>query len=594
LLSIFFVAYTPPSAASNSIASQSLALAGTVRFAATGDYGSSSSNELAVANLIKSWNPDFIITLGDNNYPDGAASTIDSRIGQYFHDYISPYTGSYTPGGTTNRFFPALGNHDWVTAGALPYLNYFSLPNNERYYSFIQGPVEFFSMDSDSHEPDGISVTSSQAAWLHQHLSASSATWKIVYFHHPPYSSGSTHGSTLALQWPFQQWGASAVLSGHEHNYERILHDGIPYIVSGLGGDSIYNFGTPVTGSQVRYNATYGALLIDAATDHITFQFYSIANGGTLIDSYTINTAGATATPAVTNTTTPNPTPTATSTTISNNTPTKTLTPTPVPTVTKTLTATPTPINGNTLTLNAVADSYISDSSPSSNYGISTTLRTDASPIQSSYLRFDVPPLSGSVISATLRIYANSAVSVGYSVHSTTAAWDETTINFSNAPTYGNSIGNSGAITANSWTQVDVTTVVTGAGQFNFVIDTTDSTATSLSSRESANPPQLIISMGSSSSPTSTSTATNMLTNTPTVGATLTKTATPTLMPTAIPTNTPTITATRTMTATPTLTAIPTKTATPTSTPTITETPTPTIDPCQPPFGSGGKPPECK
>ena len=159
LLSIIFVGYTPQSAASSSLTSQpaiqvaSLSLPGTVRFAAVGDYGVANSNELAVANLVRSWNPDFIITLGDNNYPDGTASTIDSRIGQYFHDYIYPYTGTYTPGSTTNRFFPALGNHDWIASGALPYLNYFSLPNNERYYTFTQGPVEFFVMDSDSLEP---------------------------------------------------------------------------------------------------------------------------------------------------------------------------------------------------------------------------------------------------------------------------------------------------------------------------------------------------------------------------------------------------------------------------------------------------------
>ena len=70
LLTAFFVAYTPQSAASSSFNSKSLSLAETVRFAAIGDYGVASSNELALANLIKNWNPDFIITLGDNNYPD--------------------------------------------------------------------------------------------------------------------------------------------------------------------------------------------------------------------------------------------------------------------------------------------------------------------------------------------------------------------------------------------------------------------------------------------------------------------------------------------------------------------------------------------
>ncbi len=635
LLTTLFVTYSSQVASgSSSLTSQSLSLAGTVRFAAIGDYGVANSGEQAVANLVKSWNPDFIITLGDNNYPDGAASTIDSRIGQYFHDFIYPYTGSYGPGSAINRFFPALGNHDWVTAGAQPYLYYFSLPNNERYYNFTQEIVEFFAIDSDSHEPDGTTSTSAQAAWLRQKLAASNATWKIVYFHHPPYSSGTTHGSTTRLQWPFQQWGASAVLSGHDHGYERILHDGIPYIVNGLGGASIYAFGTPVAGSQVRYNAAFGAQLIEASADHLTFQFYSVANGSTLIDTYTINLLGATATPTATNTSIPSNTPTNTPTitatrtmtalptltaiptntptitatrtmtalptltAIPTNTPTNTLTLTPTPAVTGTLTATPTSVSGGTLTMNAVADSYVNDTSPTTNFGSSTSLRTDASPIQRSYLRFDVPTLSGSVISATVRVYANSAVSIGYTVHGTSGGWGETTITFSNAPSFGNSVGNSGAITANSWTQVDVTTLVTGAGQYNFVMNTTSSTATSFSSRTGANPPQLIIKMGSSLSPTPPSTATNTPTNTPTITATRTMTALPTL--TAIPTNTPTATATRTMTALPTLTAIPTNTPTATATPTPTLTPTPTptntptSDPCQPPFGPGGKPPQCK
>src|SRR5688572_21671675 len=75
-----------------------------------GDYGSaylggaSFSNVQAVANLIKSWNPDFIITTGDNNYPDGEASNIDTNIGQFFREYIYPYVGTFGAGASSNRF----------------------------------------------------------------------------------------------------------------------------------------------------------------------------------------------------------------------------------------------------------------------------------------------------------------------------------------------------------------------------------------------------------------------------------------------------------------------------------------------------------
>ena len=257
------------------------------RFAVIGDYGSVSSAERDVANLVKNWSPDFIITVGDNNYPDGAASTIDANIGQFYHSFIYPYKGTYGAGAAQNRFFPCLGNHDWYTSGAQPYLDYFTLPNNERYYDFVRGPVHFFAIDSDPNEPNGTSSTSTQGNWLKNKLAASTAKWKIVYFHHAPYSSGIEHGSSTWMQWPFQQWGATAVLSGHEHDYERIMINGFPYFVNGLGGESRYAEGTPIPGSVKWYNADYGAMLVQAnGTSSLQFQFYT--RGGTLIDTYAI------------------------------------------------------------------------------------------------------------------------------------------------------------------------------------------------------------------------------------------------------------------------------------------------------------------
>jgi hypothetical protein len=267
----------------------------TIRFAVIGDFGVNTSAERDVANLVKSWNPQFVITVGDNNYPNGAASTIDTNIGQYYHDFIFPYTGTYGDGATSNRFFPSLGNHDWVSPGAQPYLDYFVLPNNERYYDFVQGPVHFYAIDSDPNEPDGNTSTSTQATWLNGRLTAAAEPWKIVYFHHLPYSSGS-HGPSTWMRWPFQQWGASAVLSGHAHQYERIVLNGLPYFVNGTGGAALTSFGTPVTGSQLRYNSNYGAMLVEASSSSITFQF--INRVGALIDTYSINSNGGSS-PAV-------------------------------------------------------------------------------------------------------------------------------------------------------------------------------------------------------------------------------------------------------------------------------------------------------
>lgn len=256
-----------------------------VRFAVIGDYGAGNLAEAEVAAVVHTWQPDIIITVGDNNYPTGAAEVIDDNIGQFYQDYIFPYTGAYGPGADENRFFPSLGNHDWYTEGAQPYLDFFTLPGNERYYDFIWGPVHFFALDSDEHEPDGINAGSTQAAWLQQVLAASASPWNIVYMHYPPYSSGS-HGSIDWVQWPFATWGADALLAGHDHLYERLLVDGIPYFTNGSGGGGLYNFGEPLPESQFRYNANYGAMLVTASETDILFEFYN--RTGELKDSYRV------------------------------------------------------------------------------------------------------------------------------------------------------------------------------------------------------------------------------------------------------------------------------------------------------------------
>ncbi len=285
--------------------------AGMVRFAVIGDYGSGSPAEGDVAALVKSWNPDFIVTAGDNNYPAGNASTIDRNIGQYYSEYIGSYQGTYGSGSGTNRFFPSLGNHDWGTGSIQAYLDYFDLPNNERYYDLVQGPVHLFFLDSDTREPDGVTSDSIQAQWLHDQLAASTSPWNIVVLHHAPFSSGKEHGSNDQLQWPFTEWGADIVLSGHEHDYERLERNGLTYVVNGLGGASLYDFDTAILGSLIRYNEDYGAMLVEASQTQIHFRFFTRAN--LLIDEFSmdISSRGAinsfTSTPSADATNTPLP-----------------------------------------------------------------------------------------------------------------------------------------------------------------------------------------------------------------------------------------------------------------------------------------------
>ncbi len=249
-----------------------------IRFAVIGDFGYAGPAAEAVARLVRSWDPDFIVTTGDNNYPNGSAFTFEANVMAYYGDYIE-----------SQRFFPSMGNHDWgyYTVNTLPYVKFFDyLPGNKRYYDFVRGPVHFFMLDSDPREPDGITPESVQGQWLRERMQNSTLPWQVVVFHHAPYSSG-THRDTKYMQWPFSAWGADLVLTGHDHTYERVHRQGIVFIVNGVGGHpSLYRFTWVTPGSQIRYNKTHGAVLIEATAERIQGWFYNIH--GELIDEFVI------------------------------------------------------------------------------------------------------------------------------------------------------------------------------------------------------------------------------------------------------------------------------------------------------------------
>lgn len=260
------------------------------RYAVIGDYGSASDDEAAVAALVDSLGPDAVFTAGDNNYDttDGQ----DVRIGQYYQEYMYPYSGTYGAGAAdaVNRFWPALGNHDW-DAGIDEWYAFFELPGNERYWTVELGQdpqagqplVAFFAVDSDPREPDGTDALSVQAQWLQQGLAQSTARWKIVAFHHPPYSSG-IHGDNLKMQWPFAEWGADLLLTGHDHLYEKLVRDGFVQVTDGRGGASLYRtIGRTVWSEQV-YDAEYGATFLDVGHDSILVTALTPESG--LVDRF--------------------------------------------------------------------------------------------------------------------------------------------------------------------------------------------------------------------------------------------------------------------------------------------------------------------
>jgi hypothetical protein len=206
-------------------------------------------------------------------------------------------------------------------------------------------------------------------------------------------------------------------------------------------------------------------------------------------------------TPTATATSLPTETPSPTETPLPTLTPTVTLTPsaTPIPSVTPTPTNTPFPTNtptpgaGGSFTFNPIADAIVLSNRATANYGTIGSLGTDDLPVIVSYLRFDAQGMSGTVNSATLRIYLSSGSSSVVVAGVADNSWVESSITYSNAPGLGNVINGSGAVSSGSYIEIDVTPYITGNGIFSLAVMADEIGRNIFNSREGANPPQLVI-----------------------------------------------------------------------------------------------------
>ena len=453
-----------------------------------GNGTTNNCRQKAVSDLFVGRNFSAVLALGDIQYEDGAASK-----------YLQSFDPSW--GRAKNIIRPAVGNHEYLTAGASGYFNYFGAAagnSSKGYYSFDIGAWHIIALNSNCSQVGGCGVGSPQEQWLKADLAAHPTMCTLAYWHHPRFSSGQ-HGSNTSYGafWnALYAARAELVLSGHDHDYERFApqnpsgaadSNGIQQFVVGTGGKNHYQFMSIQPNSVVRNPDTYGILKLTLHATSYDWQFVP-EPGKTFTDSGTRNCVGTGSTqPTPTNPSAP------TSTAVSN--PTSVApTPTAVGTNPPAPTATQPPPSTGTMTFNPVADAYVTAAIPNTNYGLSQQIRIDAGPVVNSYLTFNVQGLGGTVASAKLRIYANSSSSAGCKVFSVPdVSWGEQTIVYNNAPALGSQIGSYGAIRSSTWIEIDVTSLIRGNGTFSLAISGINDTAVSLASRESANKPQLVV-----------------------------------------------------------------------------------------------------
>jgi hypothetical protein len=248
---------------------------GSARFVVIGDTGTGGGDQQRLSERLitarQKFPYEFILLTGDNLY--GSEKPKD-----YVNKFERPYKALLDAG---VKFYASLGNHDDTNQILYKPFNM----NGKRFYTFKPKPdLRFFALDSNYMSPE-------QLTWLEKELSASSSEWKIVFFHHPIYSTGERHGSDLRLREQleprFVKHGVDVVFTGHEHFYERLKpQNGVHYFISG-GGAKLRKGG--IEGGPVHetgFDQGFHFMLIEVAADVMHFQV--ISDLGKTVDSGTI------------------------------------------------------------------------------------------------------------------------------------------------------------------------------------------------------------------------------------------------------------------------------------------------------------------
>ncbi|HEX4324752.1 MAG TPA: metallophosphoesterase [Gaiellaceae bacterium] len=231
-------------------------------FAVVGDFGSATTNETAVASLIESWHPDFVLTVGDNAYPQGSKELLDG-------DIFGPYAAVMRE----SAWFPALGNHDVKADDGKPELEAFHSLGAERWYRFTWANAGFVVLDSDTTVAPG----SPQLRFARKALARRSC-FRFAAWHHPPWEPPGrplSPGLRRTIVPLVQRDGVQIVFVGHLHAYARSRpHRGVRYVAVGTGGATLDDDARTLTIPLARVvQGHFGALRVDVSGRRARFRY---------------------------------------------------------------------------------------------------------------------------------------------------------------------------------------------------------------------------------------------------------------------------------------------------------------------------------
>jgi hypothetical protein len=136
---------------------------------------------------------------------------------------------------------PTPGNHEWANRRR-GYYRYWRRRHGRRmrpWYARSIAGWELVSLNSEAAH----GRSSSQVRWLRRVLRRRTGTCRLAFMHRPRFGAGTTYGDSpdLAPLWRALRGHARLVLSGHEHNMQRLRRrEGLTQLISGAGGSRYY------------------------------------------------------------------------------------------------------------------------------------------------------------------------------------------------------------------------------------------------------------------------------------------------------------------------------------------------------------------
>jgi predicted phosphodiesterase len=261
-----------------------------LRVGVIGDSGFGEEITYQMAGLMARQDLDFVVHTGDAVYQ---IYNNESAVEAYQQKWYSPFEAVLKQ----MPIYPVVGNHDVEESAqvdgvpfyysAFPAFGNSAFEGRNQWYAVGYGEWQFLMLDTQTFF--GEAGRAEQDAWLAERLADPQYAHTIPVFHVTAYSSGNTHqydGSPVQEWVPlFEAANVPLVISGHSHNYERLLVGAVTYLVSGGGSSSLYGQGDPIAESQM-FAAKSHFVVLAIYGDRIEIQAISAA--GEIIDQLSL------------------------------------------------------------------------------------------------------------------------------------------------------------------------------------------------------------------------------------------------------------------------------------------------------------------